>query len=66
MTLKSDAKFEEKPTSGLKKMTRGIWQINTRTLESLKIATLMVSFCPKQKMYELKIYKGVMCHDNED
>ena len=62
MTLKSDAKFEEKPTSGLKKMTRGIWQIFTRTLESLKIGTLMGSFCPSRKCMSLKF----MCHDNED
>ena len=27
--------------------------------------TLMASFCLKFKMYELKIYRGVMCHDNE-
>ena len=42
-----------------------IWQIFTRALESIKIRTLMGSFCPKQKRYELKIYGGVMCHDNE-
>ena len=29
-----------------------------------QIGTLMGSFCPKQKMYELKIYRGVMSHDN--
>ena len=29
------------------KMTRGIWQIFTRALESVKIGTLMGSFCPK-------------------
>ena len=65
MTLKSDAKFEEKLTSGLKKDMR-IWQIFTRALESVKIGTLMGSFCPKQKMYDLKIYRGVMCHGNEE
>ena len=65
MTLKSDAKFEGKLTSGLKKDMR-IWQIFTRALESVKIGTLIRSFCPKQKMYELKIYNGVMCHDNEE
>ena len=64
MTLKSDAKFEKKLTCGLK-MT-GIWQIFTRALESVKFGTLMGFFCPKQKMYELKIYRGVMCHDNEE
>ena len=59
MTLKSDTKFEGKVTSGLKKDMR-IWQIFTRALESVKIGTLIRSFCPKQKMYEPKIYSGVM------
>ena len=26
----------------------------------------MESFYPKEKMYELKVYRGVMCHDNEE
>ena len=38
----------------------------TTALESVKIATLMGSFYPKQKMYELKIQRGVVCHDNEN
>ena len=59
MTLKSDAKFEEKLTSGLKKDMR-IWQIFTKALESVKIGTLIRSLCPKQKMYELNTYIGVM------
>ena len=50
----------------LSKMTWGIWQIFTRALESLKIGTLMGFFCPKLKMHELKIYWGVMCHENEE
>ena len=53
MTLKSYANFEEKLTSGLKKDMR-IWQIFTRALESVKIGTLMRSFCPKQKIMTLK------------
>ena len=64
MTLKGDAKFEGKLTSGLKKDMR-IWKIFTRALESVKIGTLIRSFCPKQVRYDLKIYRGVMCHDNE-
>ena len=47
------------------KMTGGIWQIFIRTFESVKIGTFMGSFCPKQKMHELKIYRGVMCNDTE-
>ena len=49
----------------LSKMTWGIWDIFTRALESLKIGTLMGFFCPKLKTHELKIYWGVMCHENE-
>ena len=48
------------------KMTVGIWQIFTGALESLKIGTFMGSFHPKLKMYELKIYRGVMYHGNEE
>ena len=62
MTLKSHAKFEEKLTCGLEN-DMGMWKIFIRTLESVKIDTFMGSFCSKQKMYELKIYRGVMCND---
>ena len=48
------------------KFTWGIWQIFTRALESLQIGTLMAYFCLKLKMYELKIYWGVLCHDNKE
>ena len=52
---KTDLRFQ--------KLIRGIWQIFTRVLESLQIGTLMAYFCLKLKMYELKIYRGVICHD---
>ena len=48
------------------KMAWGIWQIFTRAPESVKIGTLMESFCPKWKIYDLEIYRGVVCHDNEE
>ena len=48
------------------KMTWGIWQIFTRALRSVKIGTLMGSFCPKQKMHELKIYRGIMWNHTEE
>ena len=38
----------------------------TRALESLKIGTMMASFCLKLKMYEFKIFSGIMCYDNEE
>ena len=59
-------KVWRKTGSCFQKLTWGIWQIFTRALESLQNGTLMVSFCLKLKMYELKIYRGVMCHDNEE
>ena len=41
-------------------------EFGTRALESLQNGTLMASFCLKLKMYELKINRGIMCHDNEE
>ena len=64
MTLESDAKFEEKLTCGLENDIRNL-EIFTRALKSLKIRTFMGSFYPKKKMYEIKIYRGFMCYDNE-
>ena len=48
------------------KLTWGIRQIFTRALESLQIGTLIACFYLKLKMYELKIYRGVICHENEE
>ena len=47
-------------------MTQGIWEIFARTLASVKIGTLMESFGPKWRMYELKTYRGVICSDTEE
>ena len=63
MTLRSYEHFEEKMTCGLKQT---IWQIFTRALESVKIGTLMGSFCPEQKSYDLKIYTGVMSNGKSE
>ena len=48
------------------KLKWGIWQIFTRALESFQIEILIASFCLKLKIYELKIYRGVLCHDNKE
>ena len=64
MKLKSDAKSEEKLTCGLENDVRILRNLH-RALESLKFGTLMGSFCPKQKIHELKIYKGFICTDTE-
>ena len=65
MTLKRYTDFEEKLSCGLKKELRNLANF-TRALESVKIGTMMGSFCPKQKRYDVKICRGVMCHGNED
>ena len=49
----------------LPKMTWGIWQIWTRALQGLKIRTFMGSFHQMWQLYDLKTYRGVMWHDNE-
>ena len=54
MALKVDTKFEEKLFCGLENDMRNMANFH------LKTGTLMVSFNPKQKKYELKIYRGVM------
>ena len=46
-------------------MTQEIWNIFTRALKGLKIRTFMGSFYARKKMYEIKIYRGFMCYDNE-
>ena len=48
------------------KMAWGNWKIFTKTSESLEIGTLMGSFYPKQETYELKTYRRVTCHNNEE
>ena len=63
MEFKIDTEFEGN-WYVLPKMTWGVWQIFTRAPESLKIGTLMTSFFLEMKMYEMKIYRGVMCHEN--
>ena len=64
MALKIDAKFEGKLTCAFKNDMRNLANFHQSTFESLKIWTFSGSFFQKQKMYELKIYRGVMCHDN--
>ena len=66
MTLNIDATFEGKLTFGLKNDMRNLANFHQKMFESLKIGTLMGSFYPKWKMYDLKIYRGVLYHENEE
>ena len=57
--------LKKKMTCAFKNDMRNLASFYQSMFESLKIVTLMGSFYPKSKMYELKIYRGVLCHDNE-
>ena len=66
MALKIDTKFEGIMTCSCKNDMTNLANFHQTMLGSLKIGTSIGPFCPKQKMYELKICKRVMCHDNEE
>ena len=65
MTLESDAKFEEKLTFGLGNNIKNLVNFHQSTLTP-KMGTLMGFFSPKLKIFELKTYTGVICHENEE
>ena len=66
MALIIYATFEGKLNCAFENDMRNLANFHHSMFESLKIGTLMGSFYSKQKMYELKIYRGVLCHDNEE
>ena len=66
MALNIDATFEGKLTCAFKNDMRNSANFHQSMFESLNIGTLMGSLYAKQKIYEFKIYRGVLCHDNEE
>ena len=66
MALKIDTKFKEKLTCASKKDMRNLVNFHQSTFESLKIGTFIGPFYPSQKMYKLKIYRGITSHENEE
>ena len=62
IALKNDAKFEEELTCDLKNDVRNLANFDA----TLKICTLMSFFWPKYIMFELKKYRGFICHYIED
>ena len=60
MALNIDTKVEGKMTCVFKNDMKDLANFHQSTFESLKTGTLMGSFYPKQNMYELKIYRGVL------
>ena len=63
--MKSDAKFEEKLTCALENDNRNFAKSYQITRKS-KIGIFMGFFYPKQKMCEIKSYRGVASHENEE
>ena len=53
------------PDLAVSKMTWGIGSTFIRALKSLKNCTLMGSFCPKNIMFQVENFRGIMCHDTE-
>ena len=66
MALNTDATFEGKLTCAFKNDMRNLARFHQCMFGNLKTGTLMGSFYPKEKMCELKIYRAVLCHDNEE
>ena len=63
--LESDAKFEGKMTGGLKNDMKNLVNFHQSTQKS-QIWVFYWVFLSKQKMYELKIYRKIMCHNKEE
>ena len=68
MTLKSDTKFGEVSTCRLKIDIRNLanfhqFSQSTRKCQNWDFDGILLS---KEKMYEIKITRGVTCHDNEE
>ena len=66
MVLNIDATFGGKLTCAFKNDMRNLSNFHQSVFGSLTIYTAMGYFYPKQKMYELKIYRAVLCHKNEE
>ena len=66
MALNIGVKFERKLTCAFKNGMRNLANFHQSMFKSLKIRTFIGLFYPKLKIYELKIYRGVMYHDNEE
>ena len=54
-----------KPDLVVSKTAWGIGWTFITALKNLKNCTLMGSFCPKDIMFLLENFRGIMCHDTE-
>ena len=64
MSLKIDVKFEEKLSCDLENDMRNLayFYQSTQKFQNQGFDGILYA---KQKIYGLKVYRGVMCHDNE-
>ena len=65
MALKIDAKFEGELICASKNDIQNFANFQLYMFESLKTGTFIGLFYSKQKN-QLKIYMGVLCHDNKE
>ena len=65
MKLKNDAIFKEKLTGGLKNNIRNQVNFHANSRKS-EMSTLVGSFCPKHVKFQMKKYRRVMTHENEE
>ena len=66
MALNIDAKFEKKKLNFVSKNNmRNLTNFHQSTRKSQNWEFDRILY-PKQKMYQLKTYKGVLYHDNEE
>ena len=65
MTLKSGLKFEEKLPCGLENDLRNLehFHQSTRKCQNWNFDGILLS---NKEMHELKTYRSVTCHDNEE
>ena len=65
MALNIDAKFEGKLTFAFKNDKRNLGNFHQSTWKYQNSDFDGILLNPKKKMYELKIYRRAICHDNE-
>ena len=65
MELTTDAKFKGKMTCAFKNDMRNLAHFHQSMFGNLKIETFVGSFYPKYKIYGPKIYRRVLCQNNE-
>ena len=64
MTLQSDTKFKEKMNCSFKYDMRNFVNFHSTT-QKFQNFTSICYFCPKDIMFQLENFSGIMCHNTE-